>query len=244
VHGDLLIGPNSNYIDDKNDVSTTKPGLDEVMKGAQKLIPGLPDDGIITSFAGLRAAAESEDFIIGFARNISGFINVAGIQSPGLSSTPAIAEKVVELTREYVREENTNIEMKVDGGFQETLPEKPRYTDYVEAGKEEEWQQLVKEDSDYGQVICRCETITRGEIVDAIHSPVPARTIDAIKRRTRAGSGRCQGGFCGPRVVQIIADELNISPLEVTKSGGNSHILKARSKELVPVDNKEAGVES
>lgn len=244
VHGNLLIGPNSNWINDKEDVSTTGPGLDEVMKGAKKLVPGLPNDGIITSFAGLRAAAEDEDFVIGFAKKIKGFINVAGIQSPGLSSTPAIAEKVVDLTKQFVKARDTDISLNIDQDFQETLPEKPKYDEYVKENREDEWQQLVKEDSDYGKIICRCETITKGEIVDAIHSPVPARTVDAIKRRTRAGSGRCQGGFCGPRVVQIIAEELDVSPLEVTKRGGTSQILKARSKELILLNNEEVGEET
>ena len=230
VHGNLLIGPNSYYIDEKDDVSTTKAGMKEVMQGARKLIPDLPETGVITSFSGLRAAAQDEDFIIGFSDTTTGLIHTAGIQSPGLSSTPAIAAKIVDLVKEYAAK-NQNFELSLKKEFQEKNPEYPHYDDYKD--KINEWENYIEEDDDYGKVICRCETVTKGEIIDAIHRPVPAQTLDAIKRRTRAGSGRCQAGFCGPRVVEILAEELGISPLEVTKKGGNSEVLTARAKELI-----------
>jgi len=236
VHGNLLIGPNSYHIDDKNDVSTTKEGMKEIMNGAKKLIPDLPKGGVITSFSGLRAATEREDFIIGFSDITAGLIHTAGIQSPGLSSTPAIADKVVELVKEYAKG-NESFELSYKKEFKEKNPEYPHYNDYQH--KKDKWEDYIKKDDDYAKVICRCETVTKGEIIDAIKRPVPAQTVDAIKRRTRAGSGRCQAGFCGPRVVEILAEELDISPLEVTKKGGDSNILAARAKELIL--DKKAG---
>ncbi|MFW6270739.1 MAG: NAD(P)/FAD-dependent oxidoreductase, partial [Bacillota bacterium] len=242
IHGNLMIGPNANWQEDKNDKSTTETGLKEVVNGAKKLIPDLPGNGVINSFAGLRAAAEGEDFIIGFSKSSNQLINVAGIQSPGLSSAPAIAEKVVELVKYYYKDSD-NIYLNKKDNFIEELPSYPRFSEYE--GKEEDWQDVFTEDHNYGEIICRCESVTRGEIIKTINRPVPATTVDAVKRRTRAGMGRCQGGFCGPRVVEIISEELNISPLEVTKKGGNSRILKARTKELIDTKNnifrKKAG---
>ncbi len=236
VHDNLLIGPNSYFIDDKDDKSTTKVGLNEVITGARKLIPDLPGKDIITSFSGLRAAEAGEDFIIGYVDKIKGFINVAGIQSPGLSSTPAIASKVKELVKDYINDEDLKINFSYKEEFKECLDEYPHYRDFTE--NKDDWQKLVEKNKDYGKIICRCESVTKGEIIDAINRPVKARTVDAVKRRTRAGMGRCQGGFCGPRVVELIAEELGISPLEVKKKGGNSNILIARAKELISSGNK------
>jgi len=231
VHNNLLIGPNSYYSDDKKDLSTSRNGLKEVLKGARRLLPKLPADNIITSFSGLRATAESEDFIIGYSENIKGLINVAGIQSPGLSSVPAIAKKVKELLIDYIQREPLGLSIEENNDFQEGLSEYPHYYNYKD--KKNEWEKLVEKNRDYGEVICRCESVSKGEIIDAIHRPVKARTVDAIKRRTRAGMGRCQGGFCGPRVVELIASELNISPLEVSKKGNSSNILVVKSKGLI-----------
>ena len=241
AHGNLMIGPNAREIENKKDKSTTREGLNEVYEGAKKLIPSLPGKGIIASFSGLRAAAEGEDFIIDFSSKLEGLLNVAGIQSPGLSSAPAIAEMVVGMVEEYFQKKNKNICLADD--FQATLEQKPRFNDYRD--KLEKWQKIIEEQEDYGEIVCRCELVTRGEILAAINNPLPARTLDAIKRRTRAGMGRCQGGFCGPRVVEILSEELGISPLEVTKRGGNSQVLKARAKELIlqkkPKDQKQTG---
>ncbi|HMA58928.1 MAG TPA: NAD(P)/FAD-dependent oxidoreductase [Halanaerobiales bacterium] len=231
VHGNLLIGPNANVIDDKDDFSTTSDGLEEVFKGAKKLVPSLPESGVITSFSGLRAALPSEDFHIGFSENKKALINLIGIQSPGLSSAPAIADKVVEMAEQFSK--NNNIEFNKKDDFKEANPRYPHYHHYEENDKVEEWQEIVKQDEKYGEIICRCEHVSRGEIIDAINRPVPARTVDAIKRRTRASSGRCQAGFCGPRILDILSNHLKIDPLEVTKKGKGSKILKAKSKEII-----------
>ena len=228
VHGNLLIGPNANVIDKKDDLSTTQEGLDEVMSDAKKLVPNLPNNGVITSFSGLRASLSKEDFHIDYAKNIKGMINLIGIQSPGLSSAPAIADKVINMVKEKQKHE---LQEKKD--FQFKNPKYPHYHEYEEKGKVDKWQEIINKDKNYGEIICRCEHVSRGEIIDAVNRPIPAQTLDAIKRRTRATSGRCQAGFCGPRVLEILSEQLKIDPLEVTKKGPGSNILKTRSKELI-----------
>jgi len=239
VHGNLLIGPNANRIDDKDDVSTTSEGLEEVFEGAHHLIPSIPEKGVITSFSGLRASLASEDFHIDFSMQTKGLINLIGIQSPGLSSAPGIANKVIEMVQQFSQTNNHAFHQTDD--FQETNPEYPHYHHYEENDKVEKWQEVVEQDKNYGEIICRCEHVSRGEIIDAINRPVPARTVDAIKRRTRASSGRCQAGFCGPRILEILSKHLKIDPLEVTKRGKDSRILKARSKEIILEDDNKVG---
>ena len=237
VHGNLLIGPNANTIDEKDDFSTTSDGMEEVFKGAKKLVPDVPQNGIITSFSGLRASLSSNDFHIDFSDNKKALINLVGIQSPGLSSAPAIADKVTEMVNHYFKVNNKKL--KIKDNFIETNPSYPHYHRYEEENEVEKWQQIVEKNEDYGEVICRCEHVSKGEIIDAIHRPIPAKTVDAIKRRTRASSGRCQAGFCGPRILNILSNQLDIDPLEVTKKGKGSKILKARSKEIILKDIKE-----
>lgn len=237
VHGNILIGPNAYDTNDKDELSTTNKGLDEILKGARRLIPEIPEKGIITSFSGLRAALDSGDFHIDFSKNKGGLINIIGIQSPGLSSTPAISEMVVQMVKDYSNSEKYNLKLKKD--FKQENPKLPHYYEYEEKEKVDEWQKIVKENEDYGEIICRCEHVSRGEIIDAINSPVPAQTIDGIKRRTRASSGRCQAGFCGPRLLKILSDQLDIDPLQVSKKGSGSQILKARSKQLILEKTKQ-----
>ncbi|MFW6270791.1 MAG: (2Fe-2S)-binding protein, partial [Bacillota bacterium] len=192
-------------------------------------LPELKRTDIINSFSGLRAKEKSDDFVISPSSELTGLINVAGIQSPGLSAAPAIAEFVVDILKEVNEEIYADIDLSYKEDFSEKLEVKNRFykADY------KSWQQVVKDNPDYGEIICRCEKVTKGEIITAINSPVPARSVDAVKRRTRAGTGRCQGGFCQPRVLEILADELDISPLKVLKKGEGSELLVARSKELL-----------
>jgi len=237
VHDNLLIGPNSYQVEEKDDLSTTKAGIKEVHAGARKLIPHLPHQDLINSFAGLRADIEGrDDFIIEASKKIRGFINVAGIESPGLSSAPAIAEMVSDILKEVVKEISPQLELNYRDNFIETLPEQPRFADYLD--KIGKWQEIIEKDADYGEIICRCEKVSKGEMLKAIHQPVPARSLDAIKRRIRAGMGRCQGGFCGPKVLKILSEELKISPLKITKKGKRSEILKTKTKDMI----KETGV--
>ena len=228
VHGNLMLGPNSNGLDDKDDLSVSSEGLNEIYQGASKLVPGISRQDVIANFAGLRAKAEGGDFIIGFSEEVKGLINVAGIQSPGLTSAPAIAEMVMELVKDYAVASNS-IELNKRNGFKEKLPSYPIFTEENMT----DWNKLIKKDSNYGEVICRCEKITKGEIINAVHRPVPARSLDSVKRRTRAGTGRCQGGFCGPRVLEILARELGVDPLNISKKGEGSEILLAKSKEFL-----------
>ncbi|MDD4504654.1 MAG: NAD(P)/FAD-dependent oxidoreductase [Clostridiaceae bacterium] len=227
VHGNLLIGPNACDIYDKEAFETTSEGLEFIKEGAERSVPDLPYNAIITSFSGLRARCERDDFIIEEALDSKGFINVAGIESPGLTSSPAIAEYVVELLK------------NICGGLEEKKNFKAkrrrmiRFNELAEAERKE----LIERDSRYGRVICRCETVTEGEIVDAIHRKVGATTVDGVKRRVRPGSGRCQGGFCGPRVMEILARELNKDINEIVKDSKGSYILNHPTKE-----NREQGI--
>lgn len=229
VHGNLLIGPDAEPVD-KGDVSTTTERLDYIKKNALKNCPTLPFNKIIRSYAGLRNTPVKDtftttdgDFILEESP-VKGFINVAGYESPGLTSIPAVAHYVVE---EIVKplipdlEENVNYNPKVRKHL--------RFDEMTDAEKAE----VIKEDPKYGKVICRCETITEGEIIDVIHRSAGARTVKSVKKRTRAGMGRCQGGFCSPRVVEILARELDCSLDDVMYDQQDStYILSGHTKSV------------
>lgn len=213
THGNTFIGPNAQELDDKSDMAVTPEGMDEIIVGARKLIPALPMGQSITEFAGLRAVSSTGDFIIGPSPTVSGLFHAAGMQSPGLTSAPAVAEMLAEAIAKkmFVGKKTT---------WRGKLPEKQIFNRMTLSEK----QRAIEKNHLYGRVICRCETVTEGEIVDAIHEPVGARTLDGVKRRTRAGMGRCQGGFCGPRVTQIIARELQIPVSSVLKERQHSYL--------------------
>lgn len=221
AHGNLLIGPNAEDLHDKEAFDTTATGLQFIREGAERSVPNLPYNAIITSFSGLRSRCERDDFIIEESPEAKGFINVAGIESPGLTSAPAIAEYVAELL------------MGICGGLEEKEDYNPRRRRMVRFSQlpEAERKELTEKDPRYGRVICRCETVTEGEIVDAIHRNVGATTVDGVKRRVRPGSGRCQGGFCGPRVMEILARELKLDIKDVVKDKKGSYILSRPTKE-------------
>ncbi|EAX47274.1 FAD dependent oxidoreductase [Thermosinus carboxydivorans Nor1] len=226
VHGNLFIGPNAREVDDRADLSTTSQGLAEIINGARQLVPDLPLHAAITQFAGLRAAADGGDFIIRPSATVRGLVHAAGIQSPGLTAAPAIAEKVVDI----LREEGLNLRPKASFN-----PIKPRRIRFNELTRDQQ-RELVARNPLYGRVICRCETVTEGEIVAAIHAPCGARTVDGVKRRTRAGMGRCQGGFCGPRVVAILARELGIPVTAVRKDTARSYLFYDKIPRSCEVD--------
>lgn len=220
VDGNLLLGPTSVDGTDKENLSTSEEGFAKIIKEASENVKDIPLRGTITSFCGLRAAGNTGDFIINSPK--AGFISAAGIESPGLSASPAIAEYIVELLREQ--------------GL--TLTEKTDYNPirksahYFREASDEEKNEIIKRDKRYGRVICRCETVTEGEIIEAIRTNPGARDLDGIKRRTRAQMGRCQGGFCMPYITEILARELNISCENVTKCGGNSSVIIGTTKEV------------
>ncbi|KRU41297.1 NAD(P)/FAD-dependent oxidoreductase [Clostridium sporogenes] len=212
--GNLLLGPTSVDVEEKDDFETTREGLDNVAEKAKLSIKEIPMRQVITSFAGLRAHEENSDFIIGEAGDAENFINAIGIESPGLTSAPAIGEYIREMIVEKLKPE----ENKEFNPIRKDIPKFREMTN-------EERKEMIKENSAYGKIVCRCEVVTEGEIRDAIRRPLGAKTVDGIKRRTRAGMGRCQSGFCSNRIVEILAEELGIKRNEVTKFGGNSKIL-------------------
>ncbi len=220
VDGNLIVGPSAEDIDDGDDVATTNVGLDKIYVNAIKSVPAVSLRNAITSFSGNRAHPVSDDFIIGPSAVNKNFINAAGIESPGLSSAPAIAEMVDGILLELAGD----LEKKVD--YNPVRPEPVRFRHM----STEERAELIKKNKAYGRIVCRCETITEGEILDAIHAPAGARDVDGVKRRTRAGMGRCQGGFCGSKVVEILARELGTDMNEITKFGGKSKIMYDRTK--------------
>lgn len=219
VHGNVLIGPNAEYIDDKEGVQVTGDGLAYVKAHAHLVVEDVPYHKVIRSFAGLRASSDRHDFIIEEAKDAKGFIDVAGIESPGLASAPAIALEVERLIGNMMP-----LDLKADyiGRRQAT----------VEFGKlsEADKQAWIEKDPRYGNIVCRCERITEGEIVDAIHRHAGGRTVKGIKKRVRPGMGRCQGGFCEPLVVEILARELEIDMMDVLYDGENSNVLIAETK--------------
>lgn len=218
VHGNLLIGPTAADIEDKEGVNTTREGLDEVLQKSAASVKNIPARQVITSFAGLRAHEDGDDFIIGETEK--DFIDCAGIESPGLSSAPAIGEMVAELLKEKY-----NLKEKED-----FISTRKGITDPSKLFLEER-NALIHREPAYGNIICRCEMVTEGEIIDAIRRPLGAKSLDGVKRRTRAGMGRCQSGFCSPRVMGILARELDIPVEEITKSGGNSRIIEGVNKD-------------
>lgn len=218
VDGNLLTGPTSEDMEDKDDKSTTPEGLARVMKGAGESVDGIRFGASITSFCGLRAVGSTGDFIINNPHH--GFVNVAGIESPGLSSAPAIAEYVLALLQKdgLATVEKTNYN-----------PIRPAMHAFREMSMEEK-NAVIAKDPAYGRVICRCETVTEGEILAAIRTEPRPRDLDGVKRRTRAQMGRCQGGFCSPYIVELLARELGIPYEKVTKSGGNSLVNLEKTK--------------
>jgi glycerol-3-phosphate dehydrogenase len=232
VHGNTIIGPNAQDVQDKEDRSVTPEGLQEIWSGANKLVPKLALRQVIAVFAGLRPGGNgpcktpgvkyNHDFIIEIPKEVGGLVNLGGIESPGLTSSPAIAQYVVEL----LKDAGQRLEEKP--AWNPIRPERPRFRDLPK----EEQKLLIQNDPRYGRIVCRCETVTEGEIVAEIHAPVPARTYDALKRRTWLGTGRCQAGFDTPRVVEILARELGMSPEQVTKRGPGSEFLMRRTKEV------------
>lgn len=222
VHGNTIVGPTAIDIEDKEGVNTTAAGIDELIEKAGTTVKDLPIRQVITSFAGLRAHEDHHEFVIGEVEGAPGFIDCAGIESPGLTSAPAIGLTVADLLRD-------KLGLEIDPNFN---GQRKGILDPKTLSKEERTA-LIREQPAYGQIICRCESVSEGEILDAIHRPLGAKSLDAVKRRTRAGMGRCQSGFCSPRVMEILARELGVSQSEITKSGGKSKLIVGTAKDRV-----------
>ncbi len=220
VHGNLILGPTAIDIEDKEGTNTTREGLDQVIAKCGMNVKNIPMRSVITSFAGLRAHEDGHEFLIGELEDAKGFIDCAGIESPGLTSSPAIGEMVAEILREKLHlEKNENFVATRKGVLD------------PDALSKEERIELIRKNPAYGNIICRCEMITEGEILDAIHRPLGAKSLDGVKRRTRAGMGRCQAGFCSPRTMEILARERHVSMFDITKSGGESKIVTGTNKD-------------
>lgn len=220
VHGNLIVGPTAIDIEDREGINTTKEGLDDLIAKAGATVKDLPIRQVITSFAGLRAHEDGHEFIIGEPEDARQFIDVAGIESPGLSSAPAIGIMVADMLKEKMN-------LKENADF---VPVRRGILNPEDLNLEER-NKLIQENAAYGNIICRCEMVTEGEILDAIHRPLGAKSLDGVKRRTRAGMGRCQAGFCSPRTMEILERELSLRMEEITKAGGESVIVTGRTKE-------------
>ena len=218
VDGNLLLGPTSEDIFDKNNTSTTAGGLSLIKEQASKRLKAVALNQTITSFCGLRAVGNTGDFIINSPEN--GFVNVAGIESPGLSASPAIAKYVVRMLK------NNGFKLIKRDDFNPVR--KPAH--WFSDASDDEKNEIIKKNGAYGRIICRCEGVSEGEIREAIRTNPPARDLDGIKRRTRAQMGRCQGGFCTSYLAEILSEELHIDITEITKSGEGSKIIFGKTK--------------
>lgn len=221
VHGNLLVGPTAQDTTDKEGINTTREGMAALAVSASHSVKNLPIRQVITSFAGLRAHEDGGDFVIGEVPDAKGFINAAGIESPGLSSAPAIGVMVADMVRDML-----TLTPKADFIATRKGILRPSELSLAERNA------LIQEQPAYGTIICRCEMITEGEIIDAIHRPLGARSLDGIKRRTRAGMGRCQAGFCSPRTMEILEREVPMNIEDITKSGAGSQIICGRNKNI------------
>ena len=196
------------------------PSRWRVSAAARRSVPDIRFGESIRNFAGVRANVDTGDFVIGEAEGAPGFIDLAGMKSPGLSSAPAVAKEVVRILEGHGDLPAAKTDYR-DGRTRVRFKELPP----------EEKAKLIARNPAYGRVICRCETITEGEILDALHTEIPATTIDGVKRRCNAGMGRCQGGFCGPRVLELISRTRGIDPLDVLQDKAGSNVLLCETKQ-------------
>ncbi len=220
VHGNLLLGPTAEDLEDKDAVNTTAEKLNEISFKAGLSVKDVPLRQVITSFAGLRAHEDGHDFIVEEVEDAKGFIDCAGIESPGLTSAPAIGEMVAQIIKERLEPE-----------INESFNGKRKGILFPAELSKEERMALIKEKPEYGTIICRCEMVSEGEIIDAINRPLGAKSLDGLKRRVRAGSGRCQAGFCSPRMIEILAREQKVEESAITKNGKDSVLIVGINKD-------------
>jgi len=220
VDENIIVGPTSVNIDDKENNATTSKGFLDIITQAKSYIKDIPFNKTITSFCGLRAVGNTDDFIINSPKE--GFINVAGIESPGLSASPAIALYVADMLK--------NFGLEINEKKKYISRRKPMH--YFKDASIEEKNKIIKENPAYGKIICRCETVSEGEIIEAIRTNPKPTDLDGVKRRTRAQMGRCQGGFCMPYITKLLSNELNVPFESISKSGGKSTINISKTKEV------------
>ena len=218
VDGNLLVGPTAEDIDDKTDTATTEAGLSKIRALATEQVDGINFGKVITSFTGLRATGSTGDFVINIYKR--GFVNVGGIESPGLSASPAVAQYVCDLLR------GDGLELSRNSNYVATREAMHFFSELDIDGKNK----VIREHPEYAHIICRCEGISEGEILHAIRTNPKPSDVDGVKRRTRATMGRCQGGFCSPYIVELLAREMGVDYCDVTKCGGESYINVSRTK--------------
>ena len=233
VHGNLLTGPTAEDMEEKEQVDTSSEGLTKVLEKAALSVTQVPSRQVITSFAGLRAHGPKGDFIIGEVKGAPGFFDVAAMESPGLTCAPAVGEYVADMVNAYLKPQ----EKEAFEGTRKGIPS-------MALASKEERQRLIQENPAYANVICRCEMVTEGEILDAIRRPLGATTTDGVKRRTRAGMGRCQAGFCLPKTVEILARELQVDESEILKAGEGSRYLLPKEEAMNASSLQEGGCRS
>ena len=219
VDGNLLVGPDATETPHKEDFSTEKRSIDATFAKQRHALPTLSTGDIITYFTGVRAPTYEEDFVICKGKATQNLLHAAGIQSPGLTAAPAIAQDIAAMAAEMLQ-----------AGKNEHFTASRTPIVHTASLAVQQRDALIAQNPDYGVIVCRCEEVSRGEIVDALHRAVPCRSVDGVKRRVRPGMGRCQGGFCGPLVAQIIAEELHLPLEEILKNGENSVILYGSTK--------------
>lgn len=235
IDGNLLVGPSAAEVSDREDTSTCDSVINNILKKQLPMVKGLDKSDVITYFSGIRAATYEESFVVEASEYVKNFVHAAGIQSPGLASAPAIAEDIVKISVDILSKK-----MRVEKNIKFNPIRNIINMDKLNI---EEKQLLIKQNPDYGTIVCRCEGISKGEILDVLRSPLKVETLDGIKRRVRPGMGRCQGSFCSPLVMKIISEETGIPLTEVTKKGEHSNIVfEPAVKGMVRVDLRKDAV--
>jgi glycerol-3-phosphate dehydrogenase len=225
VHGNLLVGPDAAETWERENFATRRASVEAVFRKFEDTSPRLHQGQIITCFTGVRAATYEEDFVVCRGRKTANLVHAAGIQSPGLTAAPAIGEDAARFAVELLGD-MTGRKPEPNPGFDPVRRPIP----HTAAMDDDERRALIAQNPDYGIILCRCEEVSRGEILDSLRRPVPCDTLDGVRRRVRPGSGRCQGGFCGPLILRLIAGEKGVPFEEVTKSGPGSPVLCGPNK--------------
>ena len=223
VHDNLLVGPNAVETYEKENFATEAESIEEVFEKQKQTAKGLSERDIITYFTGVRAATFEEDFVIERGRKTNNIIHCAGIQSPGLTTSPAVAEDVCKMVIEELKKSQDVRKNEDFNPFRKGIP-------VLREMSKEERSEMIRKNPDYGVIICRCEEVSKGEIIDALESPIPVHTVDGVKKRVRPGMGRCQGGFCMPLVTKIISEHDHIPMDDVKKSNDDSVIIFGDTK--------------
>ena len=223
VDGNMLVGPNADEVPDREDTSTSREVVERILQSQQEVQPAVSASDIIAYFTGVRSPTYEEDFVVRPGIRTHNVFEAAGIQSPGLTAAPAIAVDIAGWVCDYLSDV---MDVEENADFDPVRHAAPVLSEL----SYEERDQLIRENPDYGEIVCRCEEISKGEILDALRSPLPVYTVDAVKRRVRPGMGRCQGAFCLPTVMRIIADEVGISFEDVVKGDSRSYIVHGPTK--------------